>query len=835
MNIAFDAVAILGPMSRNRGIGNYAFSQFTGMVDLDTENHYFFLNMLDKDFRLSDHLTHPEHLTEVVLDTGKHQVLLREPACAEVIGAAVRRFLDENKIDIFYITSPFESCFTPYRKEWFKGVRVVMTVYDIIPYVMKHQYLRDENTRNWYMQCVENLRWADALYVISESVKTDLIRHLHFPAEQISVIWGAVDEKYHITDISETDKQALFRKFGITKPFVMCTGGEDGRKNIDGLIRAFSLLPGTIRAAYQLVVVCKLSEPALQRLRTIAEEHHVGQDVIFTNFVTDEELRMCYQLAELMAFPSKYEGFGLPIVEAWGCGTAVLTANNSSLKEIAGDAAMLVNADSDRSIADGMAKLLTDAALREDYARRGTERVERFRWNQINADIIALLNKIVPCEKAASAPEHIRIAFFTPLPPMESGISDYSEDIITALSRYCDIDVFTDKGYTPSSTFPDNVQIFPHTDYPARRESYCDTVYQMGNSDFHFYMYPYLRQFHGTMVLHDYNLHGAFYHHAIAVKKDTALYQTYVSADAPHRQADAAAPDIYGLELNSYLTNAADRIIVHSHEAKRKLLRNDVARNVTVIPSYAVITPLSDSRPIKEKYGVSPDAVVLAAFGGIHSTKRPLPILKAFAVLHRDFPTMHLFFVGKLSEETAETFRNYVKEQGLQDCVTVTGHVSIAQFKEMIDMTDICLNLRYPSNGETSGSLMRILARGKCVVVNDIGSFSELPEDICIRLPSVADMGEANEPEQLIQALRPVIEDADRCNAIGQAARVYAESHLDLRLIAEQYFRLLTRPVRKSVVTEDMLRTLRQNKDMLHSDICGIAGTIAYAAGEELS
>ena len=201
MNIAFDAVAILGPMSRNRGIGNYAFSQFTGMVDLDTENHYFFLNMLDKDFRLSDHLTHPEHLTEVVLDTGKHQVLLREPACAEVIGAAVRRFLDENKIDIFYITSPFESCFTPYRKEWFKGVRVVMTVYDIIPYVMKHQYLRDENTRNWYMQCVENLRWADALYVISESVKTDLIRHLHFPAEQISVIWGAVDEKYHITDI----------------------------------------------------------------------------------------------------------------------------------------------------------------------------------------------------------------------------------------------------------------------------------------------------------------------------------------------------------------------------------------------------------------------------------------------------------------------------------------------------------------------------------------------------------------------------------------------------------------------------------------------------------
>ncbi|MCM1358102.1 MAG: glycosyltransferase family 4 protein, partial [Prevotella sp.] len=433
MNIAFDAVAILGYMSRNRGIGNYALSQFTGMINRDSQNKYFFLNMIDRNFKLSPMITN-NNFTEDFIDTGKNNVLLRNYAYSDVIGGIIKRYIRENNIDIFYITSPFESAFTLYKKEWFDGVKVIMTVYDIIPYVMKEKYLSDKNTYNWYMKCVENLRWADELFVISDSVKNDLVNYLKFNPENIHTIWGAVDDRYKIININNTEKSLMLDKFGITKPFIMCTGGEDSRKNLDGLIRAYSLMPENIRNSYQLVVVCKLSENGLKNLKSVAISHNVGKDVIFTGFVSDEELLKFYNIATLMAFPSKYEGFGLPIVEAWACGTPVLTADNSSLKEIAGDSAILVNADIDQSIADAMTKMLSDDKILSDYTTKGLKRLELYRWDKINDNIILLINDININKIKLSKDENkkIKIAVFTPLPPLESGISDYSYDIIKA-------------------------------------------------------------------------------------------------------------------------------------------------------------------------------------------------------------------------------------------------------------------------------------------------------------------------------------------------------------------------------------------------------------------
>ena len=839
MNIAFDATAILGPMSKNRGIGNYALSQFTGMINQDRNNHYFFMNMIEKGYCLGDLITNKEHFTEDFIDTGKDHVLLRNPAYAGVIGNVIRRYLRENNIDIFYITSPFESSYMLYQKEWFENVRVVVTVYDIIPYVMKHHYLADKTTYDWYMRCVDNLRWADELYVISESVKTDLIEYLHFPAEQIKVIWGAVDEKYSIIQVSEADKAALMKKFGVTKPFIMCTGGEDGRKNLDGLVRAYSLMPAAIRDKYQLVVVCKLSENGMKNLQGAARKAHVENDVIFTNFVTDKELLQFYNLASLMAFPSKYEGFGLPIVEAWACGTPVLTANNSSLAQIGGDAAVLVDADSDKSIAKGMADMLSDEAILRDYTERGAKRLELYRWEKINNDIIDLLNQITPCERpAAGETERPKIAFFTPLPPIESGISDYSEDIISELCKYCDIDVFIDDGYKPTSVFPENVAIYGYKEYPARSSQYMDTVYQMGNSDFHFYMYDFIRRYHGTVVLHDYNLHGAFYYRAVTVgRKDYALYRDFVRADYPDGSRDSyiesvshgGGPDIFGIPLNSYLMDSADRIIVHSQEAKRGLLAHNIARHVEVIASYAVITPLADTAAVKEKNGYSREDTVLSAFGGISRTKRALPLLKAFAKLHKEFPQTKLLFAGKLADDIKSEFKALVREHELDDCVQVTGYIGIEQFKEFIDMTDICLNLRYPSNGETSGSLMRILAKGRCVVVNDIGSFSEIPDDACVKIENVEKMGEDREPSAIYEALRTLLEDPDEKQRIERAARQFAEEHLDLRIVAKHYYDYLCSECTEPAVTEELLDILRQDPNLSQTDISGIAGTLAYA------
>ena len=837
VNIAFDSYAILGPMSRNRGIGNYALSQFTGMIERDRENHYFFLNMTDGSFSLREHISgDAANFTEDFISTGKNNVLLRDERYSGVVGQIIRNYIRENSIDMFWVTSPFEHEFLPYRKEWFSGIFTAATVYDIIPYVMKEKYLSDKETYRWYMECIGSLKNYDRLFVISDSVKDDLTSLLGFSPDNIDVIWGGVGKQYVKKELPPQELSALMKKYHISRKFIMCTGGEDSRKNLDGLVRAYSMLPENIRREYQLAVVCKLSESGTEKLLDIAEKHGAGGDVICTGFVPDDDLVSIYNAASLMAFPSKYEGFGLPVVEAWACGTPVLTADNSSLSQIAGDAAVLVDADSDKSIAAGLQKMLSDEKVLADYAARGEKRLELYRWDKVNDDIIAMLREIkLP---ATAEKKRVRIAMFTPLPPVHSGISDYSEDIITEMSVYCDVDVFIDDGYTPTSHFPENVRIFPHGEYEQMRSAYTGTVFQMGNSEFHYYMYNYIRKYHGCVVLHDYNLHGAFCHLALNVrKKDFALYRELLSSDLTKAEADAyissvsggAAPDIYGRELNSYITSQADSIIVHSREAAEKLLKKDISRRVKVIPSYACILPLADAKEVKEKNGFSRDTLIISAFGGIHTTKRAIPSLKAFAMLKKDIPDSHFIFAGKLSDEIKADFEQTVKQYALTGSVTVTGYADIEKFKEYIDMTDICLNLRYPSNGETSGSFMRILAKGKCSVVNATGSFAEFPDDICIKLPPVEQTGEANEPAVIYEALRKAACDSDFREKTGSLARKFAEEYLDIKKIAKIYYEYVTLTPSPSPVTEELISLLRQDKNFSSSDTPPLSTTLAYA------
>ncbi len=840
MNIAFDSYAILGYMSRNRGIGNYTLNQFTSMINNDHDNKYFFLNMIDSDFKLSPVIKN-DNFTEDFIYTGKNNFLIRNDEYSEVTGNIIKRYIRENDIDIFYITSPFETDFIRYKKEWFEGVRVITTVYDIIPYIMKEKYLNDKNSFDCYMKCIENLRWSDELFVISESVKNDLIKYLNFSPENIKVIWGAVDDRYRIKEISNSEKTILFDKFGITKSFIMCTGGEDGRKNIDGLIRAYSLMPDDIKNSYQLVVVCKLSENGLKNLKAVANSRNVGNNVIFTNFVSDEELLEFYNLASLMAFPSKYEGFGLPIVEAWACGTPVLTADNSSLKEIGGDAVILVNADSDKSIADGMKKILTDEKILAEYREKGMKRLELYRWENVSKNIISLINNIQTKKISLSKSERLKIAFFTPLPPIESGISDYSEDIINELCRYCDIDVFIEDTYNATSVFPQNVVIYSHKAYPSRRSQYADTVFQVGNSAYHFYMYQYIKEFSGTVVLHDYNMHGAFYH--LAINKGNGnylLYKNLIDTDLPADKAEnyiqslkngSALPDIYNMELNSYIADSADRIIVHSNYAKKKLLMKNIERNVTVIPLYAKILMPADSRILKQKNGFSADTIIISAFGMIHETKRIIPIVKAFARLKKEHSNIHLLLSGKPSEDIKQKLEQAIVYDNLQNSVTVTGYIDIDKFNEYIDMTDICINLRYPYNGETSGSLMRILAKGKCVIVNDIGSFSEIPDNACIKLPSVEQMGESCEPDEIYNTLKRLTENEQERNETGMNARKFAQEELDIKSVVEKYYNLITSKKSVCPITEKLIETLKNDINMTAVDVKGISETLAYAKG----
>jgi len=833
MNIAFDATAILGPMSKNRGIGNYALNQFEAIIQEDTENNYFFFNCLEIFSLKSD------NVSETYFYMGKDNIILKDNEYKVLLGELVKKYIKKNQIDVFYITSPFESTCHIYEKEWFRNTKVIATVYDIIPYVFKNRYLADKNTMKWYMSCIDMLRWCDKLLVISESVKTDLVHYLKFDPQKIECIWGAVDERYRVIDISNEDRMHFKYKFGINGNFIMCTGGDDDRKNIAGLIEAYSEIEKPLKEKYQLVVVCKLSYDALQKYKGLAEKYGVKDSVVFTNFVSYEDLVKLYNMADLMAFPSKYEGFGLPVVEAFSCGTPVLTSNNSSLVEIAGDAAYLVDPFSVKDIVRGLETALTDANI-DVMKKRGFIQLQKFQWKRVARLTINVINTLDSDHAKLLVKECAKkkIAFFTPLPPIQSGISDYSADILKYLSKYFDIDVFIDDGYKAEIMLPSNVTVMSHNKFSGNTE-YTDIVYQMGNSEYHYYMYSYINKYSGTVVLHDYNLHGAVQHKCLFKEKNNISgYEKYLLEDYPkdvvstylrELQSGKRGLAIHELELNGFVLNRANKIIVHSDENKTKVLQKNIARIVKKINSYAIIEDLVDNRTLKEKKNINSETVVLACFGHVHETKRAIPVLKAFIKLKRKYD-VQLIFVGKLSESVKEEFYNILAINNLMNDVLVTGYIELDEFIEYIDITDICINLRYPYNGETSGSLMRILAKGKCVLVNDIGSFGEIPDEACMKLPNVRNITINEEIDAIYDGVKFLIDNPQKKKMIEKNARRYAEENLDIELVCDQYAEFIT-DKQTNVLTEDMLMMIREKareKTYTEQELRMLAKTLAY-------
>lgn len=834
MKIAFDAVGLLGPMSKNRGIGNYSEGFIKSLIQLDRDNEYFFFNIFEAAESLKQEKQNFQ-IKEKYFEILKNQDDCVHPGFIKFYTSLLKAFLKKNDIDVFVITSPFDGHVPSYQKEWFGRVKTVAICYDIIPYIMKDHYFASSEAMKWYLERFKMLRKCDKILVISQSVKDDLVNYLSFDPEQIDVIWGATSSKFQKVDISSQQKNTLFKKFGIAGSFIMDTGGDDERKNISRLVEAYAKLPESLIKKYQLVIVCKLQKSSVERYTELIEQNNVKNRVILTNFVSDQELVALYNLASLVAFPSTYEGFGLPVIEAWSCGTPVLTSNNSSLVQIAGDAAWIVDPYSVESIAEGLKSALLEGKLLE-MQKKGEERLKLFQWEAVGRRTLKALSELGEAQKneADTAAFKKRIAFFTPLPPIESGISDYSVDIINKLAKWYDIDVFIDDGYEPNCNLVQNVSLYRHSEYENKKDRYFDTIFQIGNNTYHVYMWDYIHNHGGTVVLHDYNLYGIFN----LVRGNTDLYAEFLSEDysleeyknllSRGKVADHVTRD--SIEANGYLVNYATRIIVHSHEAMQKLLERDAGRKVSWVKSYANIEPLPDKGDAREKLGLPNDQLIFAAFGHAQETKRIFPIIKAFWRLAKNSENIKLILVGKLASGLTEDYEKLISKLNLENYVTVTGYVDLTEFNTYMDAADICLNLRWPYNGETSASLIRLLAKGKSVIVNDIGSFKEIPDEACYKLPSVETMTEEQEVNKICEAMKKLATDNQLLQSIQVQARKFAEQELDIKKVIQQYISVIEEQDEPAFHDEDLiqLKNIIQNQQYSDEQIKRLAETLAY-------
>lgn len=272
----------------------------------------------------------------------------------------------------------------------------VVTIHDLIPLILPAY--RGSLLVQLYTRLVSAAaRRAEAIIADSECSKRDIVRLLGMPPERVHVIYLAGDERFRpVEDV--THLEAIRRKYSLPERYVLYLGGFDQRKNLATLLQAFAHLRKALGDKYQLAIAGELpaqDTPFFPHPRRLAWEVGLEKGVIFIGWVSEEDKPALYSAATLFVFPSLYEGFGLPVLEAMACGTPVIASNAASLTEVVGDGGLLVEPQDVDALAEAMIAVLTDSRLRASLRQRGLEQARRFSWERTARETLGVYREMM--------------------------------------------------------------------------------------------------------------------------------------------------------------------------------------------------------------------------------------------------------------------------------------------------------------------------------------------------------------------------------------------------------------------------------------------------------
>jgi glycosyltransferase involved in cell wall biosynthesis/SAM-dependent methyltransferase len=360
------------------------------------------------------------------------------------------------------------------------------------------------------------------------------------------------------------------------------------------------------------------------------------------------------------------------------------------------------------------------------------------------------------------------------MPPSKSGIADYSEALAAEMAKRAAVTVFEDS---------------------ADPSGYDVAIYQIGNNPCHAFAYETALQYPGVVVMHEANLH-----HLIAditIKRgdwDAYLAEAEFNGGAAaleyakRARTLAVGPDYEGVAMTRRLLDRSRGLIVHSDYVAREMRAQGFAGPIATIPHGAWI-PETDRNATRESLGLDESTPLIGAFGYLKPYKRIAESLRALRRLVRIDPRVRMILVGEPHPEFGVA--HLIKTLGLTDHVRIIGFAPIEKFVDYIGACDIVLNLRYPTVGETSGSLTRALGLGRAVIVSDVGSFSELPDDICLKVP-VNPNNPQEEEDSIFGYLNILVTRPDLARAMGARARAWVERECNWSTVACRYVDFLS-------------------------------------------
>lgn len=233
----------------------------------------------------------------------------------------------------------------------------------------------------------QSLKIADHIITMTNFIKQDIISRFEVPTKKITAIYEGVNEKFR--PYPKNEVQEVLNRFGLEKPYILSVGTLEPRKNYPTLLQAFK----NLKNDYNLVIVGKKGWKANKIFATI-RRLRLENEVIILGYVKDEDLPYLYNGAELFVFPSLYEGFGLPVLEAMACGVPVICSNSSSLPEVGEDAVLYFESNSTDDLIAKMQILLTNEQLRNTLREKGIEQAKKFDWKKTARQTLSILKGV---------------------------------------------------------------------------------------------------------------------------------------------------------------------------------------------------------------------------------------------------------------------------------------------------------------------------------------------------------------------------------------------------------------------------------------------------------
>ena len=366
----------------------------------------------------------------------------------------------------------------------------------------------------------------------------------------------------------------------------------------------------------------------------------------------------------------------------------------------------------------------------------------------------------------------LNVAFFSPMPPSKSGIADYSSALVAEMRKRA------------------HVTVFESASKPFDPSQFDIALYHLGNNPHHDFVYEIALRHPGVVVMHEANLH-----HLIAeLTIRRGDWDTYVAECEYNGGASAWAfaqrvrrlevgPDYEGIAMTRRLLEASRGVIVHSDFVARETRSQGFEGPIATIPHGAWI-PETNRLATRHLLGLDESTPLIGAFGYLKPYKRIAESLRALKRLVRLDPRVRMILVGEPHPEFPVS--QLIRTLELREHVRILGFVPIEKFVDYMGACDVILNLRYPTVGETSGSLQRALGLGKSVVVSDVGSYAELPDDICLKVA----VG-PHEEDLIFEYLNTLVSRPDLARAMGQRAKEWVARECAWDVVAGRYIEFL--------------------------------------------